>query len=73
MWRREDIELGQHFAHPDYGGSIYEVVAIIDRPVVVLCPVSARGTVLGGSPDIHQVIDSETFSYWKKVRYEDPQ
>ena len=71
-WRREDVSLGDRFAHDDHS-TIYEVIAIVERPMVVLRPVSALGRgAIGGQVDIHQVIDSDTFSFWKKVSLEGP-
>ena len=71
-WRRDEIDIGQRFMHEDHT-TVYEVVAIIERPLVVLRPVGSRTGVTSGIPDIHQVIDSDTFSFWKKVRLEGPQ
>lgn len=71
MWRRQDIELGQHFARED-SSTIYEVVAIVDRPMVVLRPVRSGSGAVGGQRDLHFVIESPLFSEWRKVRLEGP-
>jgi len=70
-WRREDIALGDRFVQDDQSGGIYEVVAIVERPIVVLRAVHSKGAV-STALDIHQVIDSDTFSYWRKVSLEGP-
>lgn len=71
-WRRDEVNIGERFATSD-GSGIWEVVAIADRPTVVLRPVRSGTAAVGGLPELHYVIDSEEFATWKKVRLEGPE
>lgn len=71
-WRREDIAIGDRFVYDDKSSVIYEVIAIVERPMVVLRPLGEKQGMARVGTDVHQVIDSDTFSYWKRVSLEGP-
>lgn len=69
IWRRSDINLRDMFVHPIGPGPVtgdelvYEVVGLIDDPVVVLKPRDDRD----GEDCEHYVISSRDFAEWKKL------